>query len=55
MADGMGSKFGRLIYSSVAFISAYVLGFIYLWKMTFVMLAFLPLVAISAGILAKVY
>ena len=54
MADGMGSKFGRLIYSFVAFISGYCLGFVYLWQMTFVMLAFLPVVAISAGIIAKV-
>ncbi len=55
MADGMGAKFGRLIYSFVAFISAYVLGFTYFWQMTFVMLGFLPVVAISAAILAKVY
>ena len=55
MADGMGSKFGRLIYSFVAFIAGYCLGFIYLWQMTFVMLAFLPVVAISAGLIAKVY
>ena len=55
MADGIGSKLGRLIFSFVAFISAYILGFTYLWKMTLVMLAFLPLVAISAALIAKVY
>ena len=55
MADGMGSKFGRLVFSFVAFTTGYCLGFVFLWKMTFVMLAFLPLVAISAGLIAKVY
>ena len=50
----MGSKFGRLIYSFSAFIAGYALGFYYLWKMTLVMLAALPVVAISGGILAKV-
>lgn len=54
IADGLGSKFGRLIYSLVAFIAGYVLGFFFLWKMTLVMLAALPVIAISAGLLAKV-
>ena len=51
----MGAKFGRLIYSLVAFVAGYALGFVYLWQMTFVMLALMPLVAISAGIIAKVF
>ena len=54
MADGIGAKFGRLIFSLVAFFAGYILGFFFLWKMTFVMLAFLPIVAVSAGVIAKV-
>ncbi|XP_028410024.1 multidrug resistance protein 1-like [Dendronephthya gigantea] len=54
LADGIGSKFGRLIYSLSAFFAGYALGFYYLWKMTLVMLAALPIVAVSGGILAKI-
>lgn len=54
IADGLGAKFGRLIYSLVAFFAGYGLGFFYQWKMTLVMLAALPVIAISGGLLAKV-
>lgn len=50
----MGSKFGRLIYSLSSFTTGYILGFYYLWKMTLVMLAVLPVIALSAALLAKV-
>ncbi|CAB3990056.1 multidrug resistance 1 isoform X2, partial [Paramuricea clavata] len=54
LADGIGSKFGRLICSFSAFIAGYILGFCYLWKMTLVMLAVLPVIALSAGLLGKI-
>ena len=54
LADGIGSKFGRLICSFSAFTAGYILGFCYLWKMTLVMLAVLPVIALSAGLLGKV-
>ena len=54
LADGIGSKFGRLIYSFSVFTAAYALGFYYLWKLTLVMLAVLPVVAACGGIQAKV-
>jgi ABC-type bacteriocin/lantibiotic exporter with double-glycine peptidase domain len=54
LADGIGSKFGRLIYSFSSFTAGYVLGLCYLWKMTLVMLAVLPVVAVSGGVVAKV-
>ncbi|XP_028410025.1 multidrug resistance protein 1-like [Dendronephthya gigantea] len=54
LADGIGSKFGRVIYSFSAFIAGYALGFFYLWELTFVMLAVLPVVAACGGIQAKI-
>lgn len=54
LADGIGSKFGRIIYSFSSFITGYVLGFYYLWKLALVMLPILPPLAVSAGIMAKV-
>ena len=54
LADGIGSKFGRLIYSFSAFFAGYILGFCYLWKLALVMMAVLPIVALSGGVLAKV-
>lgn len=54
VVDGLGSRFGRLIYSITAFVSGYFLGFFFLWKMTLVMLAALPLLALSVGLFAKV-
>jgi ATP-binding cassette subfamily B (MDR/TAP) protein 1 len=54
VADGIGSKFGRIIYSFSSFTAGYVLGFCYLWKLTLVMLAVLPVIALSAALIAKV-
>lgn len=54
IADGMGSKFGRFMYSILTFFAGYGLGFAYIWQMTLVMMATLPIMAICGALLAKV-
>ena len=54
VGDGIGSKFGRIIFSLAGFFAGYIIGFIYCWQLTLVMLAQLPLVFIVGGIMATV-
>ena len=54
VADGIGSKFGRMISSVVAFFAGYAIGFAYIWELTLVMLAMFPLLVFVGGIMAQV-
>ncbi|XP_028401686.1 multidrug resistance protein 1-like [Dendronephthya gigantea] len=53
IGDGIGSKFGRIICSLIGFFAGYIIGFIYCWQLTLVMLAQLPLLFIVGGMMAK--
>lgn len=54
IADGIGGKFGRLVSCVITFIGGYVIGFMYCWQMTLVMLGVLPLMAICGVIMGLV-
>ena len=54
ISDGIGSKFGRIISSFVSFVAGYVIGFIYVWQLTLVMIAMFPLIVIVGAVMAKV-
>ena len=54
MVDGMGEKCARFIQCMMTFIGAYVIGFIYGWKLTLVLVTMLPLMALSGGLMAMV-
>ena len=54
IADGIGGKFGRLLSCVITFIGGYVIGFMYCWQMTLVMLAALPFMAICGVMMGLV-
>ena len=54
LVEGMGEKFARFIQCMMTFIGAYVIGFIYGWKLTLVLLAMLPLMALAGGLMGMV-
>ena len=54
IVDGIGAKYGRLISSLCSFVAAYIIGFIYIWKMSLIMTGMLPLMMIVGGVMAKV-
>ena len=54
MNDGMGEKFARFLQCFATFVGAYVIGFIYGWKLTLVLLTMLPLMAIAGGLMGMV-
>ncbi|XP_046851815.1 ATP-dependent translocase ABCB1-like [Xenia sp. Carnegie-2017] len=51
IVDGMGEKFARFIQCLTTFIGAYIIGFIYGWQLTLVLLSMLPLMAFGGGIM----
>ncbi|KAI9533317.1 Multidrug resistance protein 1 [Dissostichus eleginoides] len=52
--EGIGDKAGRLLQAFTTFVTAFVIGFIKGWKLTLVILAVSPALAIAAGIFSKV-
>ena len=50
----MGEKFARFIQCLTTFIGAYIIGFIYGWQLTLVLLSMLPLMAFGGGIMGLV-
>lgn len=54
IVDGMGEKLARFIQCFMTFIGAYVIGFIYGWKLTLTLVSMLPLMALSGGIMGMV-
>ena len=54
IADGIGSKLGRLISSIVAFIAGYVVGFILVWELALILMAVLPPIIIVEGVITTV-
>lgn len=52
--EGIGDKVGMLIQAFTTFIASFVIGFIKGWKLTLVILAVSPVLAISAGFFSKV-
>lgn len=54
MNDGIGHKIGSFIQAVTMFFAGFAMGFAYGWKLTLVILAITPLLAISGAILGKV-
>nr|AKC42134.1 ABCB1 [Petromyzon marinus] len=54
VTDGMGDKVSLLAQSLATFISGFIIGFIKGWKLTLVILAISPVLAISAGLWSKI-
>ncbi|XP_065051927.1 ATP-dependent translocase ABCB1-like isoform X2 [Rhopilema esculentum] len=48
--NGIGDKFGMLIHSVAMFVAAFIIGFVYSWRLTLVLLALTPLVIITTAI-----
>ncbi|XP_078719768.1 phosphatidylcholine translocator ABCB4-like [Lampetra fluviatilis] len=54
ITDGMGDKVSLLAQSLATFISGFIIGFIKGWKLTLVILAISPVLAISTGLWSKI-
>ncbi|XP_046862109.1 ATP-dependent translocase ABCB1-like isoform X2 [Xenia sp. Carnegie-2017] len=54
IADGIGSKFGRIFCSLFGFMAGYIVGFVYCWRLSLVMLAQLPMLFFVGGIMATI-
>ncbi len=52
--NGIGDKVGMLIHSLAMFLASYVIGFVYSWKLTLVIMAVSPLMIITTAITGKV-
>ncbi len=52
--EGIGDKMGMLIQASTTFIASFIIGFTQGWKLTLVILAVSPALAISAAFFSKV-
>ena len=52
--DGIGQKIGMFIMSITLVLVGFILGFVYGWKLTLVIIAISPLIAIAGGIMGKV-
>ncbi|KAK5862309.1 hypothetical protein PBY51_017719 [Eleginops maclovinus] len=52
--QGIGDKAGRLLQAFTTFITAFIIGFIKGWKLTLVILAVSPALALAAGVFSKV-
>ncbi|KAL9972823.1 hypothetical protein ACROYT_G019202 [Oculina patagonica] len=51
--DGIGQKIGMFIMSITLVIVGFIMGFVYGWKLTLVIIAISPLIAIAGGIMGK--
>ncbi|XP_074509784.1 ATP-dependent translocase ABCB1 isoform X1 [Sebastes fasciatus] len=52
--EGIGDKAGKLIQALSSFVTAFTIGFVKGWKLTLVILAISPALALSSGIFSKV-
>ena len=52
--DGIGHKIGMFIHAITVVIVGFVMGFVYGWKLTLVIIAVSPLLAIAGGLIGKV-
>lgn len=52
--EGIGDKVGMLIQAFTTFITSFIIGFTQGWKLTLVILAVSPALAISAALFSKV-
>ena len=52
--DGIGQKIGMFIMSITLVLVGFILGFVYGWKLTLVIIAISPLIVIAGGIMGKV-
>lgn len=52
--EGIGDKVGMLIQAFTTFVASFIIGFIKGWKLTLVILAVSPALAISAALFSKV-
>lgn len=48
--NGIGDKVGMLIHSLAMFIASFVIGFVYSWRLTLVLLALTPLMIITTAV-----
>ena len=48
--NGIGDKVGMLIHSVAMFVAALVIGFVYSWRLTLVLLALTPLMIITTAV-----
>ena len=53
--DGIGEKLAQFFQFFCAFLAGFIIGFIKGWKLTLVILAISPLLAISGGFMGKVH
>uniref|UniRef100_A0A915IPL2 Multidrug resistance protein 1 n=1 Tax=Romanomermis culicivorax TaxID=13658 RepID=A0A915IPL2_ROMCU len=51
--EGIGDKFGLLLQYIFQIVAGFVVAFVYSWKLSLVMLAMTPLMALSAGFISK--
>lgn len=52
--EGIGHKIGMLLQAIATSLVGFIMGFVYGWKLTLVMIAASPLVVIAGGIIGKV-
>ena len=52
--EGIGHKIGMLLQAITTVLVGFIMGFVYGWKLTLVMIAASPLVVIAGGIIGKV-
>ena len=52
--DGIGHKIGMLLQAITTVLVGFIMGFVYGWKLTLVMIAASPLMIIAGGIIGKV-
>ena len=54
MYDGIGQKIGMVLMSITLVIVGFVMGFVFGWKLTLVIISVSPLIALAGGIMGKV-
>ena len=53
--DGIGQKIGMFLQNMAIVLVGFIMGFVYGWKLTLVIIAISPLLMIAGGIMAKVH
>lgn len=54
MDDGIGHKIGLFLQAITTVLVGFIMGFVYGWKLTLVMIVASPLVVIAGGVIGKV-
>ena len=52
--DGIGTKIGMFLQAITVVLVGFIMGFVYGWKLTLVIIAISPLLMIAGGLMAKV-